>query len=164
MIARHTELCEDLLAKMGEVPFLADNLRKLEILPALDRETLRSFFDHGLVLGIFVAGGEYVHDIGLRGQVEAVELVLAIGAANLSSPAAALGSEGEPGCWDVLETVREFFARQPLWANIRSIEAKKWRSLLAMSGLAVIGLEVRIELVRPGGRHHNVFDDAGYPG
>lgn len=152
MIARHAELCEFLLGCIDTVPFLRENLRKKDMINALDEEALRSFFDFDLTLGLFVRGGTYERDASLRGQVEDVELTVVIGGRNLSSDAAALGAGAEPGCWDVLEAVRALFSSDG-WknqrGNIRDIEPIRWRMLHAVSGQAVLGLELRIELARP---------------
>lgn len=168
MITRHAELCEFVLTCIDAVPFLRDSVRKKDIIHALDEDALRSFFDFDLTLGLFVRGGAYDVDESLRGQVEAVELIVVIGGRNLSADTAPLGASSEPGCWDVLESVRALFSSDA-WkvqrGNIRDIEAVRWRMLHAVSGLAILGLELRIELFRPMTITRNMdIYGAGYPG
>lgn len=168
MIAGHAELCEFVLGCIDTVPFLRENLRRKEVIHALDEDALRSFFDFDLTLGLFVRGGAYERDASLRGQIESVDLIVVIGGRNLVGGAAPLGTDGDPGCWDVLEAVRALFssdAWQQRRGNIRGIEPVSWRMLHAVSGLAILGLELRIELVRPLTMTRNIdIYGAGYPG
>ena len=66
-----------------------------------------------------------------------------------------------------LEAVRALFSSDG-WkngrGNIRDIEPIRWRMLHAVSGLAILGLELRIELARPL-TITNIFEiyGTGYP-
>ena len=167
MITRHAELAEHLLAQLDQVPFLASNLRKKDMLLALDQDSLRTFFDYDLSLGVFVAGGAYLLEPDLRAQAEEVEVIIAIGSRNLSSDVASLGAGDELGCWDLLEQLRQFYTNGA-WlkdrGNIDTIQMRRWRTLLAISGLAILGLEIKVRLLRPVSRTDNLERfGSGYP-
>ncbi|MDR3089850.1 MAG: hypothetical protein LBU39_08540 [Desulfobulbaceae bacterium] len=167
---RHAELLETIIGHLAAIPLLQTASRKIGILGDLDRDALLSFFDHGLCLGVFAQGGKYQDDASLRGQIEEVDARLIIGAIDLSADhAAALGGGGEPGCWEALEAIREFYAagrwrQSGRTGNILAITMRAWRQLLAENGMAIISLELEVSLLRPVALHQPWLFDSPGPG
>lgn len=172
MITRHGELLEWLLAGLKQVPFLA-GCRKMGVLHDLGREALLGYFDSDLSIGAFASGGSYNEEVELRGQTEDTDVVIVIGSRNLIAPEASLGAGDEPGCWDVLEAVRQCYSgwtrdqetgdRKQEAGNISTIIPRRWRALYSEDGVAILGLELRVTLFRAVPQGHMDSFGAGYP-
>lgn len=151
IIASHGQLCEHLIELLNQVELFSSRQVpvKIDILKALDKEALLEFFTAERAVGFYVSGGDYqtAHDI----QTETVSIVMAIGVRNYRSEVAALGTEDESGVWNILEAIRNRLSQPDVTAatNISDFTLMRWRSLLARSDMAILGLEASAEIGKP---------------
>lgn len=167
IITRHVELCEYLIKRFDEKPFLKDSVPKKDMLRSLDQEALTAFFSYDKAIGIYVSGGAYTTHSAPKMQSEATSVSFVLGCRNLSGSTASLGTnEHEPGVFDMLESVRELFSNNELEAPIQT-EPKRWRTLLSTADMTIIGFEMEITFNRSitlnQGADSDIFGD-GYTG
>lgn len=140
-------LCYWILSTLDKVPGLNERMDRKEIIEALDRETLESFFSYDTALGLYVHGGEFESEDSL--QKESVAVAVIIGCRNLSSASASLGTGDDSGAWQLLEAVRQALSgADTTGTNIQNCNPVRWSTLLSKSDLAVLGLDLKVRVTR----------------
>ncbi len=152
ILANHDALTVWLAERLRVLPLISGNDVRVDVLGALDKDSLADFFDYDVSVGLYVHGGEYEQQ-GMA-LSEKVALAVVIGARNVAGNTASLGTDDDPGAWHYLESIRLAITDMDTnGTNMQGIRCLGWKNLLVRADMAIVGLDVEVTLVRAVSEH-----------